>query len=82
MIAYKEFDEIKQEHLSTQLESDNTLIEEKVQINYELIEKPIKSYKTHQNARDFDSSFVRGLQLDDKKISFIKEVVSKMKASF
>ena len=40
--------------------------------------KRSNQFKTHYS---IDSSFVRGLQLDDKKISFIEEVVSKMKAS-
>jgi hypothetical protein len=82
MKAYKAFDDITHERSSTQPESDNTLTDSNVQVNYELIEKSIKTYKTHRNVRDFDSSFVKGLQLDDKKFSFIKEVVSKMKASF
>jgi hypothetical protein len=53
-----------------------------VQLNYELIEKTIKTYKSHRNARDFDVTFIRSLKLDKTKEEFIKEVVTKMKSSF
>jgi hypothetical protein len=51
-------------------------------LNFELVEKSIKSYKTHRNAKDFDSAFIKGLKMENEKVFFIKEVVSKMKASF
>jgi 2-phosphoglycerate kinase len=53
-----------------------------VQLNYELIEKTIKTYKSHRNARDFDVAFIKSLKLDKTKEKFIKEVITKMKSSF
>jgi hypothetical protein len=50
-----------------------------VQINYNLIEKSIKVYKTHCNVKDFDIHFIKRLQLDEDQVSFIKDVVRKMK---
>jgi hypothetical protein len=49
--------------------------------DYNLIQKSIKTYKSHRNARDFDCLFIRSLQVDDVKEDFIKRIVSKMKAS-
>jgi hypothetical protein len=53
-----------------------------VQFNYNLIEKSIKTYKTHCNAKDFDAKFVSKLKLDKVKFEFLKKVVTKMKSSF
>ncbi len=50
-------------------------------INYELIEKSIKTYKTHRNARDFDSGFIKRLSMEEEKTSMIKKIVLKMKSS-
>jgi hypothetical protein len=47
--------------------------------NYDLIEKLIKTYKSHHNTRDFDVKFVRNLKLDAVKDEFVKKVVNKMK---
>jgi hypothetical protein len=50
--------------------------------NYDLIEKSIKTYKSHRNARDFDVKFVQNLKLDAVKVEFVKKVVNEMKSSF
>jgi hypothetical protein len=42
----------------------------------------IKAFKTHCNFDNIDKSFIKGLKLDRKKEEFVKDVVSKMKASF
>jgi hypothetical protein len=78
MLAYKAFEELQTES-SGDGGDDSAILSF---LNFELVEKSIKSYKTHRNAKDFDSAFVKGLKLEDKKVFFIKEVVSKMKASF
>jgi hypothetical protein len=49
--------------------------------DYNLIQKSIKTYKSHRNARDFDCSFIKSLQVDDVKEELIKKIVSKMKVS-
>jgi hypothetical protein len=50
-------------------------------LHHQLIEKSIKTYKTHCNARDFDSKFVASLGLNNEEVTFVKAVVSRMKAS-
>jgi hypothetical protein len=49
--------------------------------NHELIEKTMKTYKSHRNAQDFDSAFIKNLQITDEKLAYIQEVVSKIKVS-
>jgi hypothetical protein len=44
-------------------------------VNYDLIEKSIKVYKTYHNMRDFDTKFAKGLSLDSEKIDVIKNIV-------
>jgi septal ring factor EnvC (AmiA/AmiB activator) len=52
-------------------------------LNHKLIEKSIKVYRTHHNAKDFNDKFVRSLGLYDEEVMFVKAVVSsKMKTSF
>ena len=48
--------------------------------NYELIEKSIKTYKTHRNALDTDTKWIRKLQQDmgEEKMKLVKLVVKKM----
>jgi hypothetical protein len=48
-------------------------------MNYKLIEKSIKTFKTHRNARDFDDKFIRRLKLDDNEARLVKCVVDEMK---
>ncbi len=50
-------------------------------LNYELIEKSIKTYKSHRNARDFDVKFIKNLKLDSQNCKFLKKVVNEMKTS-
>jgi hypothetical protein len=85
MLVYKAFEslDIKQyqntnnrEHNSAKKENINS---NSVYINYNLIEKSIKVYKTHRNAKDFDTRFIERLQLDKDQVSFVKDVVGKMK---
>jgi hypothetical protein len=51
-------------------------------LNYELIEKSIKTYKSHRNARDFDAKFIKNLKLDSQNCKILKMVVNEMKTSF
>jgi hypothetical protein len=51
-------------------------------LNYKLIEKSIKTYKSHQNARDFDAKFIKNLKLDSQNCKILKKVVNEMKTSF
>jgi hypothetical protein len=53
-----------------------------VHFNYKMIEKAIKTYKTHRHAKDFDVKFVSDLKLDSVKSEFLKKVVTKMRSSF
>jgi hypothetical protein len=55
---------------------DNT---NKVVMNYSLIEKTMKTFKTHRNAKDFDAKFIKKLELDDKSVEFVKGAVGRMK---
>jgi hypothetical protein len=48
-------------------------------MNFDLIEKMIKTYKSHCNAATFDVAFVKGLKgLDNEKATIIKKIVMKM----
>jgi transposase len=48
-------------------------------MNHDLIEKTIKTYKSHCNAATFDFAFVKGLKgLDNKKATIIKKIIMKM----
>jgi 2-phosphoglycerate kinase len=51
-------------------------------LNYELIEKSIKTYKSHRNARDFDVKFINNFKLDSQNCKILKMVVKEMKTSF
>jgi hypothetical protein len=85
IIAYKVFAQVQRDEQSTQQVNgteQGTGIDESTQLNFDLIEKSIKTYKTHRNVMDFDKGFIKGLKLDVKKEVFVKEVVSKMRASF
>jgi hypothetical protein len=85
IIAYKVFDQVKCDIHSTQHKDGmrgETECNESVQLNFDLIEKTIKAFKTHRNVADIDVSFIKGLKLDRKKEEFVKDVVSRMKASF
>jgi hypothetical protein len=85
MLVYKAFESlnIKQyqntnnrEHSS---DKNNSINSNHVHINYNLIEKSIKVYKTHRNVKDFDTRFIKRLQLDKNQVSFVKDVVGEMK---
>jgi hypothetical protein len=52
-----------------------------ITFNYNLIEKSIKTYESHWNARDFDGKFVDNLKLDSQNFHFLKKAASKMKTS-
>jgi hypothetical protein len=52
------------------------------EVNYHLIEKAMKLYKTHQNTGDFDAKFVKNLSVKSDKLSIISDVVLSMKGSF
>jgi hypothetical protein len=85
IIAYKVFAQVQRDEKSTQQVNgtkQGTGIDVSTQLNFDLIEKSIKTYKTHWNVMDFDKGFIKGLKLDVKKEVFVKEVVSKMRASF
>jgi hypothetical protein len=47
-----------------------------------IIEKSIKTYKSHCKTRDFDVKFVGNLKLDAVKVEFVKKVENKIKSSF
>jgi hypothetical protein len=51
-------------------------------LNYELIKKSIKTYKSHWNARDCDAKFFKNFKLDSQNCKFLKKVVNEMKTSF
>jgi hypothetical protein len=92
MLAYKSIEEI-QHDLKEQNQTNNnkcndstvttkrTAGDSLLQMNHKLIEKSIKTYKTHRNTRDFDIKFVASLELNDQEVAFVKAVVSKMKTS-
>jgi hypothetical protein len=92
MLAYRAFEEIRKEHKcqpnknhqkSDRLTSKCTQEAKRVELNYDLIKKSLKTtYKCHQSAQDFDVAFIKKLKLDDEKEEFVKYVVMKMKTSF
>jgi hypothetical protein len=48
-------------------------------MNHDLIEKTIKTYKSHRNAAMFDVAFVKGLKgLDNEKATIVKKIIMKM----
>jgi hypothetical protein len=50
-----------------------------IEMNHQLIEKTIKTYKSHRNAATFDVAFVQSLKgLDNEKASLVKRIVMKM----
>jgi hypothetical protein len=81
MLLYKALYDLQSEKEHNNLNDDNNLPHGKqsFSFNHSLIEKTIKTYKTHWNAQDFDSAFIKNLKLDDEKIKNIQNVVSKMK---
>jgi hypothetical protein len=62
-------------------EKTNTSQQASYTLSHQLIEKAIKTYKTHRSAADFDVKFVRNLinELGEEKATFVKMVVTKMK---
>jgi hypothetical protein len=92
MLAYKTIEEIEQD-FKKQIETKNNKQDDSTvttkqtagnslpQLSHKLIEKSIKTYRTQLNARDFDTKFVSGLELNDQEVTFVKAVVSKMKTS-
>jgi hypothetical protein len=87
MLAYKAFAAASVDGARTvstkagMRESGTVVIEDdkKVTMNYSLIEKTMKTFKTHRNAKDFDAKFIKNLELDDKSVEFVKGVVERMK---
>jgi hypothetical protein len=92
MLAYLAYDAIKKEHEDRMTRSrvsntaadahptqTDTTLDTLLHMNYKLIEKSIKTFKTHRNARDFDDTFIRRLQLDDEEVRLVKCVVDEMK---
>jgi hypothetical protein len=50
-----------------------------IEMNHQLIEKTIKTYKSHHNAATFGVAFVQSLkELDNEKASLVKQIVMKM----
>jgi hypothetical protein len=50
-----------------------------IEMNHQLIEKTIKTYKSHHNATTFDVAFIQSLKgLNNEKASLVKWIVMKM----
>jgi hypothetical protein len=65
------------------LQHDNDGCKDKlIKMNYHLIEKVMKTFKTHRNTKDFDTKFIKNLKLDNDKATFISEIVTTMKKIF
>jgi hypothetical protein len=67
MLAYKAIDEIlKEQNDNENMNTDTThhQIQQASSFNYKLIEKSIKTYKTHRNALDTDTKWIRKLLQD------------------
>jgi hypothetical protein len=89
MVLYKAYERVlqQQKRQKSSVEKDvdtstDGIDDFKTFFNYDLIEKSIKTYKTHRNIRDFDVKFVGNLKLDAVKVEFLKKVVNEMKSSF
>ena len=79
MLAYKAMNKIITEQ--KEYENENTTHHQiESSFNYELIEKSIKTYKTHRNALDTDTKWIRKLHQDmgKEKMELVKLVVKKM----
>ena len=83
MLAYKAMKDIFEEQKQHE-EQDNINSTHHQQLasssNYELIEKSIKTYKTHRNALDTGTKWIRKLLQDmgEEKMKLVKLVVKKM----
>jgi hypothetical protein len=82
MMLYKSYTAVVQDEESASGWNHNGCNKKVVHFNYEMIEKAIKTYKSHRNAKDFDVKFVSDLKLDSVKSEFLKKVVTKMRSSF
>jgi hypothetical protein len=85
IVAYKAIEEIqnkKNVNKETNQRSDLKHDKKSFEVNYHLIEKAMKLYKTHRNAGDFDAKFVKNLNVESDKLSIISDVVLSMKGSF
>jgi hypothetical protein len=83
MLAYSAFESVSFEMSGTpQLLNgirNGTDCSGRMKLNLDLIEKTMKVFKTHRNARDFDVKFIRKLGLNEENLNFVKGVVTKMK---
>jgi hypothetical protein len=85
MLIYKGFESLNtKQYQNTNIRvhnsgKNNIVNSNHVKVNYNLIEKSIKVYKTHRNVKDFDARFIERLQLDEVQFSFVKDIVGKMK---
>jgi hypothetical protein len=93
MLAYLAYDAIKKQHeerttrthvlhtaaAATHQTKMDTTLDTLLHMNYKLIEKLIKTFKTYHNALDFDDMFIQWLQLDDEEVRLVKCVVEEMK---
>ena len=81
MLAYKAMNEIiKEQKEHENVNTTHHQIQQESSFNYELIEKSIKTYKTHRNALDTDTKWIRKLHQDmgKEKMELVKLVVKKM----
>ena len=71
MVAYAAIEEIKKEN-----KEDNVPFI----INYAVIEKAVKIYKSHRSAIDFDLKKIKSIfgEMSEKKVEAVKKVVVKM----
>jgi hypothetical protein len=81
MLVYRAVERVTQDRINESDNGDQTNPSIKQQLNYELIEKSIKTYKSHRNAIDFDKKFIKALGMTHEKETFLKEIVTKMKTS-
>jgi hypothetical protein len=84
MLLYKTLHQMQLEQkaaANSNRKSSLPINKEPLNFNHELIEKTMKTYKSHHNAQDFDSAFIKNLRITDEKLAYIQEVVSKMKVS-
>jgi hypothetical protein len=84
MLLYKTLHQMQLEQKAAANSNRNPSLpnhREPFNFNHELIEKTMKTYKSHRNAQDFDYAFIKNLRITDEKLAYIQEVVSKMKVS-
>jgi hypothetical protein len=80
MLLYKVYEQVMQSERnkkpSSKFNDQLQGLPSSTTLNYKLIEKSIKTYKSHQNARDFDAKFIKNLKLDSQNCKILKKVVN------